>query len=728
MSDERPRPMQADDLLAIKVAADVRLSPDGRRAAFTLTEIAPEQDEYRSAIWMAPVQGGEPRQFTRGPKRDSGPRWSPDSAWLAFLSDRDGEVPQLYVMSANGGEPRRLTWLGHAAGPAVWAPDGTRLLFAAPVPKEPPPSGKEARARWADRPRVVTSAHYKDDGQGYTFGDPSQIFVVSLEHGEVAQLTSGDRPSAAPAWSPDGARIAFSRARSGTADYHLFDIWAMNADGSDPRRLTTDVGRATSPSWSPDGSTIACYGTDEQESGAGDPMTRVWLVPSSGGPPRKLTAGYDRQVVLMARPAVTPGPVWSRDGATLTFVAADAGNIHVVRASAVDGSVRSVVAGERQVLSASAAAAPGRIAFVATDPHIPSDVYVCGWDGADERRLTRVNEALLSRLALPRVERRAFRSPQGGTLDGWLIRPSARGAQGASLVGTDAAAAQGAHAAASGGPAPLLLDIHGGPASYHGNLFSLGYFYRYVLASRGWAVLALNPTGSGSYGKAFAHGIRGRWGEGDLPEQLAAVDALVAEGIADPARLAVAGYSYGGFMTSWTITHTDRFKAAVVGAPVVNLESFHGTSDIGMWFIPWEMQGDLAAHRETYRRLSPISYVERVTTPTLILHGEADDRCPIGQGEELFVGLVAAGKAPAEFVRYPGESHLFLGTGRPSHRLDVTRRVVAWVERYVSGAPARPPADKASRPDAVQATRGGPRVPGEKPPASEGRARADHKP
>jgi len=720
--------MQADDLLAIKVAADVRLSPDGRRAAFTLTEIAPEQDEYRSAIWMAPVQGGEPRQFTRGPKRDSGPRWSPDSAWLAFLSDRDGEVPQLYVMSANGGEPRRLTWLGHAAGPAVWAPDGTRLLFAAPVPKEPPPSGKEARARWADRPRVVTSAHYKDDGQGYTFGDPSQIFVVSLEHGEVAQLTSGDRPSAAPAWSPDGARIAFSRARSGTADYHLFDIWAMNADGSDPRRLTTDVGRATSPSWSPDGSTIACYGTDEQESGAGDPMTRVWLVPSSGGPPRKLTAGYDRQVVLMARPAVTPGPVWSRDGATLTFVAADAGNIHVVRASAVDGSVRSVVAGERQVLSASAAAAPGRIAFVATDPHIPSDVYVCEWDGADERRLTRVNEALLSRLALPRVERRAFRSPQGGTLDGWLIRPSARGAQGASLVGTDAAAAQGAHAAASGGPAPLLLDIHGGPASYHGNLFSLGYFYRYVLASRGWAVLALNPTGSGSYGKAFAHGIRGRWGEGDLPEQLAAVDALVAEGIADPARLAVAGYSYGGFMTSWTITHTDRFKAAVVGAPVVNLESFHGTSDIGMWFIPWEMQGDLAAHRETYRRLSPISYVERVTTPTLILHGEADDRCPIGQGEELFVGLVAAGKAPAEFVRYPGESHLFLGTGRPSHRLDVTRRVVAWVERYVSGAPARPPADKASRPDAVQATRGGPRVPGEKPPASEGRARADHKP
>ncbi len=180
-------------------------------------------------------------------------------------------------------------------------------------------------------------------------------------------------------------------------------------------------------------------------------------------------------------------------------------------------------------------------------------------------------------------------------------------------------------------------------------------------------------------------------------------------------------------MTSWTITHTNRFKAAVVGAPVVNLESFHGTSDIGLWFIPWEMKGDLATHRETYRRLSPINYVERVTTPTLILHGESDDRCPIGQGEELFIGLVAAGRAPVEFVRYPGESHLFLGSGRPSHRLDVTRRVVAWVERYVSGAPAQSPADEASRPDAVQAARGGPRVPGEKPPASEGGARADHR-
>jgi dipeptidyl aminopeptidase/acylaminoacyl peptidase len=384
-----------------------------------------------------------------------------------------------------------------------------------------------------------------------------------------------------------------------------------------------------------------------------------------GGAPRCLTADYDRGAVILPRPAVTPGPVWSSNGGSVTFVAADAGSQHIVRADVTTGRVHPVVTGERQVIISSAAEKAETIAFIATDPSTPSDVFVCGWDGSGEARLTRVNEVLLSTVSLPRVERRTFEGAHGASLDGWLFCPA---------NGT--------------APSPLLLDIHGGPHSFHGNQFSLGCFYRYVLASKGWAVLALNPTGSGSYGKAFAHGIRSRWGEFDLPEQLSAVDALVGEGLSDARRLAVAGYSYGGFMASWTITHTDRFKAAVVGAPVVNLESFHGTSDIGMWFVPWEMRGDLASQREMYRRLSPINYVERVTTPTLIVHGEADDRCPIGQSEELFIALIAAGRAPTEFVRYPGQGHLFLSSGRPSHRVDVNRRVIAWLEKYtLEGGP-----------------------------------------
>ncbi|HLW61720.1 MAG TPA: S9 family peptidase [bacterium] len=663
MPTPTPRALRPDDLISIKAVADAQLSPDGGAVAYTRTEMAVEEDGYRSTIWTVPVGGGDPVQLTRGPKRDSAPRWSPDGTWLAFLSDRDGARAEMYLMPARGGEPRKLSAPGDVSSPAVWSPDGTRIVLAARVPNEPPPADPAAQARWAERPKVVTKAHYKSDGQGYIGGATSSLFVLSVHGGTPTQVTRGEGDAVAPAWSPDGSRIAFSRARGGVADFNVCDIWVMDADGGDARRVTENVGRATSPSWSPDGAWIVCYGTDMQEPGMGDPMVRVWLVPTTGGPPRRLTEGDDRQVVLVARPAVTPGAVWAPDGDSVTFLAADSGNIHIVRARVGGGSVRTVVGGERQVMSASAVPGPGRIAFVATDPQLPSDVYACRWDGSEERRLTATNDAVLSQLALPRVERRTIASPHGGVVEGWLIRSKAGSA-----------------------PAPLLLDIHGGPASFHGNQFPLGYFYRYVLASRGWAVLALNPVGSGSYGKAFAHAARGRWGERDLPEQLAGVDALVSEGIADPDRLAVAGYSYGGFMAAWTITHTHRFKAGVVGAPVTNLESFHGTSDIGMWFTPWEMDGELIAHRERYRRLSPINYVDRVRTPTLILHGEADDRCPIGQGEEFFIGLISEGRVPAEFVRYPGESHLFLGNGRPSHRIDFTRRVVEWVERYVIGA------------------------------------------
>jgi len=657
------RAARPEDLAAIVLVSDAQVSPDGGAVAFVRTEIDAHADEYRSEVWVAGTGGGEATQLTRGGRlglhggqppagwHDTAPRWSPDGRTLAFLADRDGGN-QLYLLPLAGGEPRRVTALRHGAGPAVWSPDGTRIAFRAEVDAHAEPG------EGASRPRAVTRAQYKGDGFGYTFDRRHQLFVLTPADGRVTQLTHDDVEHAGPAWSPDGRRLAFVRARAGAGDYSLFDLWTMDAAGGDARQLTREVGRAVAPAWSPDGASIACFGSDEQEAGFGDPMVRVWLVPPAGGSPRRLTGGYDRAAVLARPHEVSAPPIWSPDGRAVTFLAADAGRGHVVRATVPDGAVATVVGGDRQIQSVTAAA--GRLAFTATDPAIPGDLFVSGTDGSGERRVTDMNGAWLNEVTLPRVEHRRFSSPHGGELDGWVTQP-----------------ADGRR------PAPLLLEIHGGPASYAGPIFPVGLWHTYVLAAQGWAILQLNPVGSGSYTKSFAHGIRGCWGERDLPEQLAAVDALVADGTADADRLAVAGYSYGGFMTSWTITHTDRFKAAVVGAPVVNLESFHGTSDIGPWFGEWEMRGDVVTQRETYRRLSPINYVERATTPTLIVHGEADDRCPIGQGEELFVGLVAAGRVPVEFVRYPGQSHGFRATGRPSHRIDVVRRVVDWLARHV---------------------------------------------
>jgi dipeptidyl aminopeptidase/acylaminoacyl peptidase len=526
-----------------------------------------------------------------------------------------------------------------------------------------PPAHGITRTRRKRRPKVVTKAQYKNDGQGYTLDTWSHLFIVAAEGGEIRQITDGNWDDFAPAWSPDGRQIAFNRKQEDVEDLNASRIWVVNANGGSARQITQNVYHATSASWSPDGSTLAFYGANEKRLGLEESLYRVWTAPVSGGTPQPLNADYDRGVLLLTRPAVTPGPVWSPDSATVTFSIADQGNIHLVRASVRDGKMSSVVTGERQVTAYSAAPGVGRLAFCAVDPYNPGDIYVCAWDGSKEQRLTWVNESIFEHLSMPSIEKRTFRSPHGALLDGWLMRP-----------------------VSGEGPMPLLLDIHGGPHGFVGNYFSLSHFYRYTLASKGWVVLALNPSGSGSYGEAFANSICGRWGEFDMPEQLAAIDELVAEGIADPDRLAVAGYSYGGYMSAWMIGQSDRFKAAVVGAPIVNLESFHGTSDIGMWFCSWEMKGDIISNRERFRRLSPANYVERITTPTLILHGEADERCPISQGEELYIGLLTAGRVPVEFIRYPESSHLFLSSGCPSHRVDYHRRVGSWLEYYVNSS------------------------------------------
>ena len=643
------RPVEQEDLLGFKTIDDVQLSPEGTRIVFTFTAFDVEEDSYHSSIWMVGLDTA-PFQFTRGPK-DVFPRWSPDGRHVAFNSERSG-APELFLISTLGGEAFRLTSQQRGAGASVWSPDGTQLLYSARVPNDQAPITNSAF-----RPRVITRAHYKDDGAGYVLDATSHLFVTTLD-GATEQLTFDEGDDRNPTWSPDGRFIAFSRPCTGGTDYEVTDIWVMRCDGSGAQRLTQTLHRAVSPTWSPRGEATACYAADGPLETWGDPNARVWLVPLNGAPPRPLAPDYDRAVNLGSLNALTLGPQWSADAASVSVAISDAGNIHLVRMR-LDGTVTPLVTGARQILSASFSPSSHRIAFCAADNGNPCDIFVCGEDGTHESRLTQINESLLQELALPVVETRKFSSPHGGTVDGWVLAPASISGQG-----------------------PLLLDIHGGPHGFVGNAFSLYYFYRYVFALRGWTVLLINPSGSGSYGKKFSDRIRGHWGEADMPEHMAAINTLVAVGAVDATRPAVTGASYGGYMSAWMISQTDRFCAAAIGAPISNLESMYGTSDFGPWFQAWQLRGDLNSPRETYRRLSPINYVDRIKTPTLILHGEADERCPIGQGEELFSGLMAAGKAPTAFVRYPGSSHRFLVNGRPSHRVDYARRIWEWIEHY----------------------------------------------
>lgn len=489
----------------------------------------------------------------------------------------------------------------------------------------------------------------------------SRIHAVSIdaEERELVRPFEGR----APTWSADGSTVAAGGEKPAPVVGPTATIEIEDGEGG--RKVTTGCAYATCPSWSPDGSRIAFVGTTEPRLGDDDPGLRAWVVDAAGGAAEPVGP---EGVVL--RPAMV-GPTWSADGDALYFRVARAGAIELVRIDLADG-VETVLVGGRQVVDFSLAGEV--IAYSVIAPDDPGSVEVLALDEARPTAWApgRRIEASVGQwthrrgAAVPVPVHRSFRRADGRELDGWI-------------AGVDPERA----------PQPTLLAFHGGPHGFFGPGFQGGHFHRDVLASRGWVVLTLNSSGSGSYGAEFADSLRGAWGERDLPEQLGALDQLVAEGIADPARLAVSGYSYGGYLAAWAITNDDRFAAAVIGAPIADLESFEHSSDIGSWYTPWQMKGDLPDNLERYRRLSPVSQAASAATPTLILHGEADRRVPFAQGELLRDRLAAEGNAEVELVGYPGAGHLFYSSGTPAERVDFNRRVVDWLEAKVDGGGER---------------------------------------
>ena len=650
------RRFNVGDVARIKLVGDPQLSPDASRVAFVLTQMDLKEDAYRSHIWTVATAGGDPVRLTDGPGRDTTPRWSPDGGRLAFLSDPSGTT-QLWLLDLDSGETRQLTSLPGGASSPYWSPDGKRIAIVSKVQEHP--LSHDPRVA-----RVITEFRYRTEGEGYVEGHRRHIFLVELGSGQVRQLTSGDWDDTWPTWSSDGRSLAFVSSRGEDRDYtSVSDLWLVSAQGGEPRGLTRSLGPAHSPAWSPDGRWLAYQGHEQ-----GNKLTAnhgVYVIDANGGPSRCLTAKMDRTIGIIPLGDTLPLPqtattlAWDPHSDQVYFQCQDGGNAHVY---AVDlkGHVRQVTSGDMVCRGYSASQDPDNpsVVYLASEAVNPGDIFLTGPHQAAPRRLTDVNEELLATVELSRPKAIGYESHDGTPIEGWVLKPPGLKA---------------------GDTCPLVLEIHGGPYFGYGNTFMHEF---HLLAAQGMAVLYINPRGSLGYGQTFTQAVSGKWGKADYPDLMAGVDHVIGQGYVDADRLGVTGGSYGGYMTNWIIGHTERFSAAATDRCESNLMTVWGTAD------PPEMLGTELEFGRPYENPtlfldhSPIMYVHKIKTPLLILHGEADYRCPIGEAEQLFSALKRLGQQVV-FVRYPEENHDLSRSGTPSRRLDRLQRIVDWFSGHL---------------------------------------------
>jgi len=671
-----PRNITIDDYFQIRDVSQPELSPDGQWVAYAVRTRMLKEDKNEQRLWMVSTHGGDPISMTAEGVSSSHPRWSPDGKYLAFLSSRNNGKTQVWLLNRLGGEATHLTDTPQGVDDFEWSPDSTRLVL---ILRDPKPEDLEAakdkdkdKPAAAPKPKtpppfVIDRLQFKRDTVGYLDRRRTHLYIFDVASKKTAQVTSGDFDDSEPAWSPDGLSLAFSSNRSTPDPDRTYnsDIWIVAASNTDKgahlTQITSNPGPDRSPAWSPDGKWIAFISQTDLKAMI-YATHHLAVAPSSGGEAKVLTLAFDRSIRR---------PRFSADGRSIYFIADDDGMQSLCRISVTGGEVARPIGGRLSVDSY-ALGKDGAIAAEIGMLDRPNEIYLS--NEKDLTRLTKTNDALFSQLRLAQADYVHFKSKDGTSVAGYLYKPVDY---------------------TPGKKVPTLLNPHGGPVGqYSASFYHLAQLY----AANGYAALLPNPRGSSGYGQKFCEAIFADWGNKDFQDDMAMVDYAIAQGIADPDKLGVGGWSYGGMSTDFIIAQTTRFKAAISGAGIALMTSGYGhdqyikdyDSELGR---PWE-------NKAVWEKISPYYRVNSITTPTLFMGGDVDWNVPIIGGEQMYQALKSLGRT-TELVVYPGEFH---GFTTPSHLKDRLERYLAWYAHYVKGdgTPPRP-----AEPQAQPAKAGG---------------------
>lgn len=647
---EKTRLLDKETFMEMEGIGSPSISPDGRHVVFVRSWVDKLKDQTRSNLWIVDAAGAHVREMTRGAWRDSSPAWAPDSKRIAFLSDRDGTT-QVHVLWVETGELAQLTHLDRSPGGLTWSPDGKKLAFTTFIPDEDPilpvqlprrPRGAE----WARGATVVDRLTWARDGTGPVEKGYTHVFVLDgVVGGTPRQITSGKFSHSSPEWAADGRSIYVSGIRKPDAEYLRNDseIYRIDLGTLEVSTLTDRKGPDTNPNVSPDGRWIAYTGYDDRSYTSH--LSSLYLMDSKGSG-KRLLAGN-----LMSSPGAI---VWAPDTSGVYYTVEEKGAT-ILHYSPLNGEPRRLT-GSAQVLGGFSLSRNGRAAAVRSTPHEPGTLvtFDIGSPGS-MNAVVDLNADVLDGVTLGEFEELWYASSDGLKIQGWLIKPADF---------------------EPGKKYPMVLWIHGGPWS----MYNVGFNWSFQnFAANGYAVLYTNPRGSTGYGQDFVNGIQYSYPGKDYDDLMAGVDAAIARGFIDEQNLFVCGGSGGGVLTAWIVGHTNRFAAAVSMRPVINWHSFVGTTDGPSWYnqfqkFPWEDPMEYAVR-------SPLHYVANVTTPTMVMTGEADLRTPIRQSEEFYRALKML-KKETLLVRMPDEFH---GWRRPSHRLLQQLYLMAWFDRHKRG-------------------------------------------